>query len=126
MKAKIFLLLMFVSCNGVNSEKNGRDSSKIINKTSELIKNELKVTSNLKQKVLGIWGGDYSENAVFEIRKDSIYNIDQFKTFKYSLEDSTITIFYTDFVYSGKLSFVKDTMVMESDGEKTKFWKFKN
>ncbi len=115
-------LVSFLSCNTVqlDNKKSQLDSPTFTVKTNQTgVK-----PASLKDKIVGIWGGEYSENAVFDIRKDSIYNVDQFKTYKYSLKDSIITIFYPDFIYSGKVSFIKDTMVMESDGEKSKFWKF--
>lgn len=125
MKLIVTLLLLFVSflsCNLFQSDnkKSNFDSSVFATKTKQI---EVKASS-LKDKILGIWGNEYSENAVFEIRRDSIYYVDQFKTYKYIIKDSTITIFYPDYIDSSKLSFRKDTMVMESDGKKDKFWKF--
>ncbi|MBC7722865.1 MAG: hypothetical protein H7068_12630 [Pedobacter sp.] len=126
MKAKILLLLVLISCNTTKSENNTEDSSKIVGNTTQLVKNEQQSTCRLKEKVLGIWADGSSENASFEIRLDSIYYVDHFASYKYKIIDSTITIHYPDFVSVAKLTFIKDTMVMESDGEKTKFWKFKN
>lgn len=125
MKLQAFFALFslgFIGCNSaqVDSKKSAMDSLTYPAETQKTVA----ITSDLKDKILGIWGNEYSENAVFEIRKDSIYYVDQFKTYKYKLKDSTITIFYHDYKDSSKLSFVKDTLVMESNGEKSKFWKF--
>ena len=125
MKLQAFFALFslgFLGCNSaqVDSKKSATDSLTYSAETQKTVAK----TSDLKDKILGIWGNEYSENAVFEIRNDSIYYVDQFKTYKYKLKDSTITIFYHDYKDSSKLSFVKDTLVMESNGEKSKFWKF--
>jgi hypothetical protein len=80
----------------------------------------------LKDKIIGIWTGGESENATFDMRKDSVYYVDQFETYKYILKKDTITMFYTDGPLSFKIHFVKDTLVMESkDFGVSKFWKFK-
>ncbi|MDI9366511.1 MAG: hypothetical protein QM541_16260 [Flavobacterium sp.] len=125
MKLQAFFALFslgFLSCNSaqVDSKKSATDSLTYPAETQKTVA----ITSDLKDKILGIWGNDYSENAVFEIRKDSIYYVDQFETYKYILKDSIITIFYRDYTDSSMLSFKKDTLVMESNGEKSKFWKF--
>ena len=120
----IFFLIIISSirCHSVDV-KNGKnviDSSHLKLNSIEVLK------PNLKTKVQGIWGSNISENAVFEIRPDSIYNVDQFKTYPYEIIDSIITIQYADFTFKGRISFIKDTMVIESDGEKSKYWKFKD
>lgn len=78
------------------------------------------------QKLLRIWTDGNSENAVFDIRKDSIYYANQFNTYKYSLTGDTITIFYPDWAFTGAISFSKDTLIIASEDGVTKYWKFVN
>ncbi len=78
-----------------------------------------------KDKIIGIWTGGESPNATFEINKDSIYYVDHFKSYKYTLKNDSIKIFYDDYDYSAKIYFLKDTLVMNSpEYDIAKFWKF--
>ncbi|WP_207420062.1 hypothetical protein [Desertivirga brevis] len=80
----------------------------------------------LKSKVQGIWTNGTSENATFAIRKDSIFYVDQLTSFKYRISGDSIQIYYPDFLYSGKIKFRKDTLILSSEYEDTRFWRFKN
>jgi hypothetical protein len=78
-----------------------------------------------KEKILGTWTDSTSPNALFEIRKDSIYYVDQATSYPYILYRDTIKINYGDHVLTGLVVFNKDTMIVESEGENSKYWKFK-
>jgi hypothetical protein len=84
-----------------------------------------KTQSSLKDKIKGIWTDGNSKNATFDIRDNSIRYVEHFATYKYELSGNTIKIKYPDFVYTSTLSFQKDTLIMTSNGESVKFWKFK-
>jgi len=125
---KKYLILLFVvsfySCSTPKEKGNSKDTLKSTEKI-ETLKNVNE--SNIdNKKITGIWTDGNSENATFDIRKDSIYYVEQFKSYKYSLTNDSIKIHYPDFTYSAKIYFLKDTLVMDSkeDGI-AKFWKFK-
>ncbi|QIL76320.1 hypothetical protein [Hymenobacter sp. HDW8] len=81
---------------------------------------------NFNSKILGSWTDSANNNAVFEIRKDSIYYIDQFAAYKYRLRGDSIVIFYPDLKFSGSISFHKDTLIITSIDGSAKFQKFVN
>lgn len=81
-------------------------------------------TSN-KDRLLGIWTDGNTENATFDIQRDSIFYVDQLSAYKYTIKDDSITISYPDWVFSGKVRFSKDTLVISSEDGQTKYWKFK-
>ncbi|QHS55776.1 hypothetical protein GWR56_09600 [Mucilaginibacter sp. 14171R-50] len=121
MKRLIYLLAVcvFVSCNNA-PKKETRTINKAVNK----------IPAVTKDMIMGTWTNGSTENASFDIGRDSIYYVEYFKSFKYELNKNVITIHYPDsFNYTGKIRFVNDTMIMRSI-EKTdapsKFWKFKN
>ncbi|GAB3913882.1 hypothetical protein [Mucilaginibacter boryungensis] len=100
--------------DGKEKVDGGKDSS-----------NDIRV-STLHNKMIGIWTAGESENATFDMRKDSVYYVDQFSTYKYTLKKDSITFFYSDGPQKFKIYFVRDTMVMENkDFGTSKFWKFK-
>ncbi|HEV8506054.1 MAG TPA: hypothetical protein VGQ53_11660 [Chitinophagaceae bacterium] len=76
-------------------------------------------------KIRGIWTDGSSENATFEIRKDSIYYVDELSSYKYSLVGNSIKIKYPDWTFTGQISFVKDTLIINSKYGKVRYWKFK-
>lgn len=83
-------------------------------------------TLTLPKDVLGVWTTGRTNDASFEIRKDSVYYPGEKHSFKYVLKKDSIKIFYEDYVYSGRVYFVKDTMNFSSpvDGP-LKMWPFK-
>jgi hypothetical protein len=82
--------------------------------------------NNNALKHLGVWTDGNSENAIFEIRKDSIYYVDQFETYKYTLSGDSVKIFYDDWVFTGVIKLLGDTMIISSEDVTTKYWKFEN
>jgi len=87
------------------------------------IRSKAAATETPDKKLVGIWTDGSSENASFEIKNDSIQYLDPFEEYKYERYGDSIIIYYSDFTYKGKISFVKDTLVMKSD-EESKFWRF--
>ena len=78
-----------------------------------------------KDRLLGIWTDGSTENATFNIQRDSIFYVDQLIAYKYNVKEDTITINYADWAFKGKASFIKDTLVIASEDGQTKYWKFK-
>jgi len=112
------------ACNDRQDAKEKVDSLTSI-KTSEKINVSSKEIKN-KADFLGIWTDGYSENASFNIRKDSIYYVDQFATYKYDIIGDSIKIYYPEWTFAGSISMSKDTMTIISEDGTTKYWKFKN
>jgi len=69
--------------------------------------NSEQITMPIKQKnnakLIGIWSNGIGENAFFEIKKDSIYYVDDFISYRYFLAGDTIKIFYPDWTLLGLL-----------------------
>jgi hypothetical protein len=85
------------------------------------------VKASLKDSLIGIWTDGSDANATFDIRRDSIYYVDQFASYKYSLTADSIKIMYDDGPERFKVYFIKDTLIMDSkDLGASKFWKFKD
>lgn len=80
-------------------------------------------------QILGIWtdGQTNGDNAVFKIRKDSIYYVDHFKSYPYQIKGDSLSIKYPDYDYKARVSWLKDTLVFTSaeDGV-VKYWRFKD
>jgi WD40 repeat protein len=116
----IFSLLLLVGCNCGHTSSAAKEvathptESPILPKESTINRNS----------VLGTWTDGSTENATFDMQRDSIFYVDQFTAYKYNLEGNSITINYPDSVFSGKVSFIKDTLVITSEDGTTKFWKF--
>jgi len=125
MKKNIFVLLVLAlyGCNNttkVDQLLNHSIKHKSVNELSAK-------PNNFKHKLIGLWTDGSSGSATFDIKKDSIFYVDQFKSYKYSQKQDSIKIYYPDFTYTAKVYFTDDTLVMDShDDGIAKFWKFKN
>ena len=122
------IIIFFTACNSGQNTITTRDSL-IIEDTTKKIKQSVdKVDKNAKQnnskKLIGLWTDGSSENASFEVRKDSIYYIDQFATYLYLFNGDTVKIIYPDWIFTGAVSFSKDTLLIISENGTTKYWKF--
>ena len=133
MVTKLFsaaLLIFLMGCNPGQNAKTIQDSSITKDTFPQVQQVSIQVDDNVKKnrslKLLGIWTDGSSENATFDIRKDSIYYVDQFATYNYSLSGDSIKIFYPDWTFTGAISFTKDTMIIASNDGTTKYWKFKD
>jgi hypothetical protein len=121
--------ILFAGCNSGQDTKTIQDRTITKDTTKQIKQATIKVNDNANHtnlpKHVGIWTDGSSENATFDIRKDSIYYVDQFVPYKYSLRGDSIKIFYPDWTFTGAVSFSKDTMIIASEDGTTKYWKFK-
>jgi hypothetical protein len=91
-----------------------------------------KTTNHVDQKrdrpdITGIWTSGETENATFQIDKDSIFYVDALQRFKYLVIGDSIIIKFDGYDYRCKiLSATKDSLIWINDGTKTVFWRFKN
>ncbi|MGL4360115.1 MAG: hypothetical protein ACRCSM_06450 [Sediminibacterium sp.] len=70
--------------------------------------------ADLKTKMLGIWRDVEGENATFEIKPNSIYYFEHGAAYKISLTRNVISIKFPDYTFTGTVSFVNGTMVINS------------
>lgn len=71
-------------------------------------------SADLKTRMLGIWRDVEGENATFEIKPNSIYYFEHDAAYKYSLTGDVMNIKFPDYTFTGKVSFVNGTMVINS------------
>lgn len=120
------VLICFGCSNTPKKNATSSDTVKIKHKSIIVVQTQPSLKTD-REKIMGIWTNSSTQNAVFDIRKDSIYYVEKFESYKYVLKQDSIQIYYPDFVYTAKLYFIKDTLTMDSkDDGIAKFWKFKN
>jgi hypothetical protein len=89
------MCMMIISCktsspksDNVNTISNNQ--KEIVIETKKNYTNSPKLDTNLLK---GVWGKDINENANFQIMQDTIYYPDADMRLKYTLSDSTMTVF---------------------------------
>jgi len=83
-------------------------------------------TSIDKKEIIGIWASNDNEPVTIKISTDSIYYTEHFQSYKYELKDDSIFINYPDLIFSAKIFFDKDSLVLESEDGKSKYYRFIN
>jgi hypothetical protein len=77
-----------------------------------------------QSNLYGLWTDGSTENATFEIKRDSVYYVEQAATYKFALEDGVIKIYYPDYIFNGRLTIDNDELkIIFEDGGAT-FRKF--
>ncbi|MEY4963050.1 MAG: hypothetical protein RLZZ323_369 [Bacteroidota bacterium] len=79
----------------------------------------------LRKKIIGIWTQKGSINADFKIDNERFYYVDDFEFYKYSLNGDIIKIYYTDYIYEGKVSFKNDTLIISNKDGEGRYLRFK-
>jgi hypothetical protein len=83
--------------------------------------------SNSRPDITGIWTSGETENATFQIDKDSIFYVDALQRFKYQVVGDSLIINFADADYRCRIAkATKDSLVWIKDGNRTAFWRFKN
>lgn len=122
-------VLILMACNNARTTQpveQRRDNSKH-QLTDTLKPSANKIEHNISSDdLIGAWTDGGTENATFNIQKNSIFYVDQLTAYKYSLNGDSIKIFYPDWVFSGAVRLTKDTLVIVSEDGTTKYWRFKN
>jgi hypothetical protein len=62
----------------------------------------------------GVWRAIEEKNATFEIKPTNIYYFEHAKGYSYKLTGNILTIKFPDYNFTGKVSFIKDTMIINS------------
>ena len=78
------------------------------------------------KELKGTWTDGSSDNATFEIKKDSICYVDELSCFKYSLVEDKLKIKFADYLFIGQIKFLKDSLIIMGPDGTTKYWRFKN
>jgi hypothetical protein len=124
------LIILLSACNFEQNTDTIKDSTITKDTLTQIEKAPIQVDDNAKQTnqsdLSGVWTDGSSENAILDIRKDSIYYVDQSASYKYSLSNDSIKILYPDWTFTGAVIFNKDTLVIASEDGTTKYWKFKD
>ncbi|HZH95694.1 MAG TPA: hypothetical protein VEY06_07405 [Flavisolibacter sp.] len=124
------LIILLSACNFEQNTDTIKDSTITKDTLTQIEKAPIQVDDNAKQTnqsdLSGVWTDGSSENATLDIRKDSIYYVDQSASYKYSLSNDSIKILYPDWTFTGAVIFNKDTLVIASEDGTTKYWKFKD
>jgi len=128
MKIKVcaLLLIALTACN--NKETIDKETTTDVKDTTsaKFYKVDKKAESNLHEQLIGAWTTEGYQNAVFNIKNDSIYYVENDETFPYKLIGNVLTIEYTDDSMSFDVSFIGDTLILKSDREgNSKYWRFK-
>lgn len=133
MKKLIFTIVPFLaSCDTGQPSTNKRaasiDTVKQIHSTSDQL---IRVPSTdkpvkYKKELFGVWASDNKEPLTVEINKDSIYYTEHFESYKYDLKGDSILISYPDFMFSAKIYFTKDALIMESEDGQSRYYRFKD
>jgi len=114
----VLFILIITACNTGQNTTTVQDILPAIDTTKETINTVSRQDDKTEQSdstnILGIWTDGSSENASFDIRKDSIYYVDQFATYKYSLTGDSIKIYYPDWTFTGAISLLNDTLTIAS------------
>lgn len=126
----VLFILIMTACNTGQNTTTVLDSLPVTDTTKDITnkinRQDDKATQNASLNILGIWTDGSSENASFDIRKDSIYYVDQFATYKYSIAGDSIKIYYPGWTFTGAISLSKDTLIIASEDGMTKYWRFKD
>jgi hypothetical protein len=130
MRILIAFLIVFSACSSPVSNTKEPLVSTVAVKQNPQLTEEVKVSPTEiieKNQLLGAWTDGSTENATFDISKDSIFYLDEMTSFPYTLQGDSLTIVYPDMSFQGTVKFLGDTLVL-SDPEfgTTKYTKFKN
>jgi hypothetical protein len=78
-----------------------------------------------KKELVGVWRSENKEPITVEISENLIYYREHHESHKYKMKGDSIFIDYPDFVYTGKVYFENETLIMESEEGKSKYVRFK-
>ena len=125
----IVLIILLSACNQDHTKiavKENALNADTVMKAKDTIENEVENKPKSDSNILGFWTDGSTENASFEISRDSIFYVDAFSSYKYSLSGDTIKIYYSDWTFVETTSFINDTLVISSKDQDDKFWRFKD
>jgi hypothetical protein len=129
MKKTIWLILIGFFLTNCSESNQTTDPVKSLpdtmGKETKTIPDTTKTDNFKPSKILGAWTNHQTENATFEIRKDSIFYVDALESYSYRLDGNKIIIRFPEYKYEAVLSWLGDTLVMtDKDSGPNKFTRF--
>ena len=112
-------------CSQNGQTNNNQNDTISLKQNNSLILLKEKSSDSLSAKILGVWTDGSTENATFDIGKDTIFYVDQLEGYKYFINKDSIRINYSDWTYTGKIRIEQDTLILSSEDGISKYWKFK-
>jgi hypothetical protein len=122
-------LILFSACSSpVSNSKASIDSSVAATKSrNEGPAKEHSAEEIKKDNLFGAWTDGSTENAMFDIGKDSIFYLNQMTSYPYTLKGDSLTIVYPDMSFVGTAKFSGDTLILSApEFGTTKYTRFKN
>src|SRR4051812_43619381 len=129
MKEKLIFCMLawaLISCNAKETPSSEPSQVEIkADPVSREKQNDAIGNSSINKQIIGTWTNQSSENAVFEVNEKSFYYPEQSESYNYSIDQDKIEIRYPDYTFEAKISFSKDTLIMDSEENgQTKYWRF--
>jgi hypothetical protein len=124
-----FLIICSACSSSVSQSTDSADSSSTIEQKAQQVNvaNDNPPNSVDKNQLLGAWTDGSTENATFDIGKDSIFYLDQMTSFPYTVKGDTLTIVYPDMSFRGTANFSGDTLILnDPEFGTTKYTRFTN
>ena len=124
-----FLIVCSACSSSVTSTYDTADSTSTFSSDAQTISITTEHTKGSidRSKLFGAWTDGSTENATFDISKDTIFYLDAMTAFPYTLIGDTMIIEYPDFIVRASIHFSGDTLVL-SDPEfgRTKYTRFQD
>ena len=117
-------LFIISSCR----EKSPGTTATKTDSTSIAGENPVEITQENSSNIslIGPWTSGLSDNALFDVRKDSIFYVEDLESYKYILVGDSIKIYYPGYTFSGKVNLQQDTLTITSEGEESRYWRFRD
>lgn len=87
------------------------------------------IVQNKKDKslIIGIWTNGQTENATFEINKDSILYVENYQKYSYNIVGDSLIIHFDGFDSASKIDKLSnDSLILFKGRKRLKYWRFKN
>jgi len=81
-------------------------------------------TINYKDSLLGNWSDGSDENATIHVMGDSILYVSHMDKYKYTVQNDSLKIYFTNETASIQIRLKGDTMLWFSKTDTTKLWRF--
>ncbi len=113
------IFLTFTLCNCQNNSSNPPKNSGSV--SNGLTSSQKEVVNDIS----GIWKLKGDENPTFEIKRDSIYYIDQGEIYAFNTKSDSIFIFYNDWIYKGLFAIKEGKLILTDGTNKSIYLKWK-
>lgn len=123
----LFAFTFFFVISSCREKSRGTTGTKT-DSTTIAGKNPVEITleKSSNTSLIGPWTSGLSDNALFDVRKDSIFYVEDLESYKYVLANDSIKIYYPGYTFSGKINLRQDTLTITSEGEESRYWRFRD